>query len=343
MNKTIYWALGIAAFMGCNSEQNKVETLGSKTIKVSVDTVKSEFISSNLRYSGSIEAFQTVPLNFQTVGKVEKVLVEAGDAVKKGQLLATIEKADLQNLRDISKAKYQQAKDAYDRLKKVHDEGSLPEIKWVEMETNLEQAKLSLELSENSLDKCNLRSPANSIVGRRNIEPGMTTLSIGSAPMELVDIDKVYVKISVPENEIGKIKKGLKAQFTVSALNNLQFEGNVTNVSPVADVFARTYEAKILVNNLNHDLKPGMVCDVTLDIKSAKELTLIPYQGVSTDSKGLAFVYTVDANAGRAKKQPVTLGNYYGKFIEVTSGLAPSQVIVCEGKEKLSDNSLISF
>lgn len=343
MNKTIYWALGIAAFMGCNSEQNKVETLGSKTIKVSVDTVKSEFISSNLRYSGSIEAFQTVPLNFQTVGKVEKVLVEAGDAVKKGQLLATIEKADLQNLRDISKAKYQQAKDAYDRLKKVHDEGSLPEIKWVEMETNLEQAKLSLELSENSLDKCNLRSPANSIVGRRNIEPGMTTLSIGSAPMELVDIDKVYVKISVPENEIGKIKKGLKAQFTVSALNNLQFEGNVTNVSPVADVFARTYEAKMLVNNLNHDLKPGMVCDVTLDIKSEKELTLIPYQGVSTDSKGLAFVYMVDADGSRATKQPVTLGNYYGKFIEVTSGLAPSQVIVCEGKEKLSDNSLISF
>lgn len=343
MNKTIYWALGIAAFIGCNSEQNKVETLGSKTIKVSIDTVKSEFINSNLRYSGSIEAFQTVPLNFQTVGKVEKVLVEAGDAVKKGQLLATIEKTDLQNLRDISKAKYQQAKDAYDRLKKVHDEGSLPEIKWVEMETNLEQAKLSLELSENSLDKCNLRSPANSIVGRRNIEPGMTTLSIGSAPIELVDIDKVYVKISVPENEIGKIKKGLKSQFTVSALNNLQFEGNVTNVSPVADVFARTYEAKILVNNPNHSLKPGMVCDVTLDIKSEKELTLIPYQGVSTDSKGLAFVYMVDADGSRATKQPVTLGNYYGKMIEVTSGLAPSQAIVCEGKEKLSDNSLISF
>ena len=208
MNKSIYWALGIAAFIGCNSEQNKAETLGSKTIKVCVDTVKSEFINTNLKYSGSIEAFQTIPLTFQTTGRVEKVFVEAGDAVKKDQLLATIEKADLQNLRDISKAKYQQAKDAYDRLKKVHDEGSLPEIKWVEMETNLEQAKLALDLSESSLDKCNLRSPASGIVGRRNIEPGMSALSIGSAPIELVDINKVYVKVSVPENEIGKITKG---------------------------------------------------------------------------------------------------------------------------------------
>ncbi|MGE0077026.1 MAG: efflux RND transporter periplasmic adaptor subunit [Bacteroidales bacterium] len=343
MSSKIYWAIGIAILFGCNSKQNEVKTLGEKPLKVTVATVKAEAISTNLRYSGSIEASQTIPLTFQTTGRVETVLVDAGDAVKKDQLLATIEKNDLQNLRDISKAKYQQAKDAYDRLKKVHDEGSLPEIKWVEMETNLEQAKLALDLSDNNLDKCNLRAPADGIIGRKNIEPGMSSINIISAPLELVHINKVYVKISVPENEIGKIKKGINSNITVSALDNKNFEGVITKVSPVADAIARTYEVKILVDNPNLDLKPGMVCDVALNIKSEKKVMLIPYQSASIDSQGNSFVYVVDSNSNRVKKQAILIGTYYEKYIEVKSGLTTSQIVVCEGNDKLSENSLISL
>jgi membrane fusion protein, multidrug efflux system len=343
MKKLVYPAIVIATLSGCSPKQDQKINAEEKCIKVSTSEVKSEKIEVSLRYSGTIEPSQTIPLSFQTTGTVEKVLVDAGDAVKKGQLLATIDRGSIQNMYDISLAKYQQAKDAYDRLKNVHDQGSLPEIKWVEMETNLAQAKSSLDLSANNLEKCNMCAPEDGIIGRRNIEPGMSSISITSSPIELVKIKTIYVKISVPENEIGKIFKGLKANIAVSALNEKSFEGEVTNISPVADAFSRTYDAKITVNNANFDLKPGMVCDVTLNLKSERELVLIPYQSVTMDNDSKAFVYIVDSLQKKVKKQIIQTGNYHGNDLEVLSGLKRGQIVVKEGKEKLSDNSLISL
>lgn len=343
MKKLIYPAILIAILTGCNPKQYHEKTLEEKSVSVSASEVKSERMEVNLRYSGTIEASQTIPLTFQTTGTVETVLVDAGDIVKKGQLLATIDKSNSQNMYEITLSKYQQAKDAYDRLKTVHDQGSLSEIKWVEMETNLEQAKSSLALSKSNLDKCNMRAPLDGIIGRRNIEPGMSSIGINSSPFELVEINTVNVKISVPENEIGKIKKGEKASFIVSALNNKQFEGVITNVSPVADAFSRTYEAKISLKNTSLELKPGMVCDVSLNLTTEKDIILIPYQSVSKDKDGNTFVFIINSEQKRVKKQIIHEGNYNGDNLEVLSGLCKGQIIVREGKEKLSDNSLISL
>jgi RND family efflux transporter MFP subunit len=342
MKKFFIPLMVLALLMGCRSKQNQESLPAEKAIPVTVTEVKSEKVAANMRYSGTIEAYQSIPLTFQTPGTVEKVLVEAGDEVKKGQLLATIEKNDLQSMYNVTLAKYQQAKDAYDRLKTVYDKGSLSEIKWVEMETNMEQAKSSLELSKNNLDKGNMYAPTNGIIGHRNIEPGMSSIVIGSAPLQLVDIKWIYVKISVPENEIGKIKKGMKAQFVVSALNDEVFEGEVSNVSPVADLISRTYEAKILATNPNLDLKPGMVCDVKMNLTSEKEMVLVPYYSVSKEGND-PYVYLVDPNKKRVKKQMIKTGQFYGSDLEVLSGVKQGQVIIKEGKEKLSDNCLISL
>jgi RND family efflux transporter MFP subunit len=343
MKKVACIAMAIAILTGCNPKQSQNQTLEEKTMAVTVSEVKSERVTVNLRYSGTIEPSQTIPLTFQIAGTVEKVLVDAGDEVRKGQLLATVDKSNSRNMYDMTKSKYLQAKDAYDRLKSVYDKGSLTEIKWVEMETNLEQAKSSLELAENNLDKCNMFAPVNGIIGRRNIEPGQSSISISSAPFELVDIKTVYVKISVPENEIGKVKKGIKAEFVVSALNEKKFQGEIVNVSPVADVISRTYDAKIAVSNTNLELKPGMVCDVVLNLAAEKGMLLIPYQSVSKDNDGKEFVFIVDPINKRVKKQIIKTGNYSGENLEVLSGLSLGQVVVREGKEKLSDNSLISL
>jgi membrane fusion protein, multidrug efflux system len=343
MKRLVYQAIAILALSGCSQIQTNEKASEEKAIFVKVSEAKSERIVANLRYSGTIEPSQTIPLTFQTSGTVEKVLVEVGDPVRKGQLLASIDKTNAQNMYDIANAKYTQAKDAYRRLKSVHEQGSLPEIKWVEMETNLEQAKSSLELSKSNLDKCNMYAPVNGFIGRRNIEPGMSSISIAAAPLELVDIKTVYIKIAVPENEIGLIKNGLKASCKVSALNNKVFDGAITNVSPIADAISRTYNAKIQVKNSDLELKPGMVCDVTLNIPSEREMILIPYQSVTVDKEGKPYVFVVDNTQHRAKKQHIETGNFHNESLEVLSGLSNGQFIVTEGKEKLSDNSLISL
>ena len=343
MKKMIIPAMAIMMLVACNSRQNEESLLGTNPLAVTTVTVKKEKVVTALRYSGTIEAYQSIPLNFQTTGTVQDVLVDAGDIVHKGQLLATIDQSDARNMYEITLSQYQQAKDAYDRLKTVHNQGSLPEIKWVEMESKLEQAQSSLNLAKNNLDKCNLYAPVNGMVGRRNTEPGMSAISLSSAPIELVDIRQVYVKISVPENEVARIVKGMRASFTVSALNDKEFKGAVANVSPVADRISRTYEAKILVQNTDLALKPGMVCDVRMETTMEKELVLVPNQSVSKDHENNAFVFVVDPDTKRVRKQVIKTGQFQDSGLEVVAGLEAGQLIVNEGKEKLSDNSLISF
>lgn len=342
MKKVIYLATLISLVLGCGRNEKPVAN-EEKTIKVSIAKVALAGNSYVLRYSGTIEASQTIPLTFQSTGTIERIYVEVGDVVKKGQLLASVNKSDMQNIYNVTLAKYEQAKDAYDRLKSVHDQGSLPEIKWVEMETNLEQAKSSLELSRNNLDKCNMYSPVDGLVGRRNVEPGQSALGTTLSPIELVKIETVYVKVSIPENEISKIKKGQQAVLSVSALDAKQFEGVVTNVSPVADAISRTYTIKITVNNSKYELKPGMVCDVMLSLNREAVSLVIPYKAVSKDSYGNTFVFVVSADGKSVKKQNITIRNYTDSGIEVINGLTKDQLVVGEGCEKLSDNSLISY
>jgi RND family efflux transporter MFP subunit len=325
--------------MGCNHKIEERPT-DPQVVIAEVTKVKG---STDLHYSGSIEAFQTIPQTFQTTGTVLRVLVNAGDAVHKGQLLATVDKTDAQNMYELSNAKYKQAKDAYNRLKEVHDNGSLQEIKWVEMETNLQQAQSSVAIAKNNLNKSSLYSPDNGIIGKRNIEPGMASIGSVLAPLELIKIESVYVKIAVPENEISKIKKGLKAKFKVSALDNRIFEGVVSNVGVVADQISRTYEVKITLKNQGLLLKPGMVCDVNLGITTDKEILAVPYQAVDKDKDNNSFVYVVDQTQKIAKKRVIHIGDYQNDNIEVLSGLTLGEKVVSAGNQKLSDNCKISL
>jgi len=340
MKKTILLTLSVLSFLGCKQKDRVESPSNPQVVLAEVKTVKS---SGDLHYSGTIEAFQTIPLSFQTTGTVLKVLVNAGDVVHKGQLLATVDKADALSMFEVANAKYKQAKDAYNRLKEVHDNGSLSEIKWVEMESNLEQAHSSAAIAKNNLSKCVLYASDNGIIGRRNIEPGMSSLGNPVAPLELIKIESVYVKITVPENEINRIKKGLRATFKVSALENKSFQGVVTNVGVVADQISRTYEVKIIVKNQGLELKPGMVCDVNLDIAANKEVLGVSYKAVDKDKDNNSFVYVVDPAQKIARKRMIRIGEYQNDDIEVLEGLALGEKVVCEGKQKLSDNSKISL
>jgi RND family efflux transporter MFP subunit len=326
----------------CSGKHEEKAVENNSAVIVKTETIRTVKGSSELRYSGTIEPSQTIPLTFQTSGMVTAVFVQGGDMVCKGQLLATVDKTDNENMYNVSLAKYKQAKDAYDRLRSVHDNGSLPEIKWVEMETNLIQAESQLQMTKSSLEKCNMRSPDNGMIGARNVEPGQSAIS-AATPIELVKIENVYVKVSVPENEISRIHKRLKASLTISALDGKTFEGEVSNVGVVADKFSRTYEVKIAVNNPKLEIKPGMVCDLVLNIGTQQDVMVVSYNSVTTDNDGKTFVYKVSSDKKSVKKQIVTVGNYNESGVEIHGGLSLGETIVCEGKEKLSDNSQISL
>ncbi|HOK99739.1 MAG: efflux RND transporter periplasmic adaptor subunit [Bacteroidales bacterium] len=338
-----YWFLTMIVFLAGCQKQVKQEGEVSEALRVTTYKVVAKDKPVELQYSGTVEAYRTVPLTFQVSGIVKEVLVQEGDRVKKGQLLAVVDPTDYENVYRASLAKYQQAQDAYERLKTVHEQGSLPEIKWVEITTNLEQARSSMEIAQNNLNKCRLYAPEDGFIGRRNIEPGQSSVAVSSAPLELVRIEKVYVKIPIPEQEVNRLRVGQQASFTVMAAGNQTFTGTIHSISPVADMLSRTYTAKILVDNPSYLLKPGMVCDVKVPLEPNSKTLQIPYRAVTTDDKGLTYVFVVDTNTQQAIKRYIQVGLYIGSEVEVLAGLQTGDLVVLDGKEKLSDKQKIMY
>jgi len=283
-----------------------------------------------------------VPSSFSTVGQVEKVYVAEGDRVKKGQLLAELNSSNYQNMYQISLAKEKQAEDAYNRLSDLYKKGSLPEIKYIEIQTSLEQAKSSTQIALKNLNDCKLYAPMNGVVGRRNIEPGMNVIPT-STVFDIVKIDKVFIKVSIPENEISKIKKGEKAQVTVAALDNESFEGVIEEKGVMANPLSHTYDVKIAIANTNEKLFPGMVCNVSINQETTKGQIVIPQQSIQVDGNGKKYVYVTDAQKEHAMAREVETGILKNKGVVISKGLQVGEMIIVEGYQRLSENSPIEI
>ncbi len=337
MKKITYYLAAMILLASCNQEQKNTEKNQVEEIKVETEQVRALPVNMELKYSGTVEAWKTIPVNFQINGTVSQVFADEGMYVAKNELLASLDKSDANNSYQIAKAKEEQAQDAYNRLKSVHEQGSLPEIKWVEILTNLKQAQSMSQISKSNLQKCDLRAPVNGYVGKRDIEVGMSALR-ATAPFEIVEIDKVYIKIPVPENEIGLLKKGMKAHISVGALNNRQFTGTIKNIGIVANTFSRTYDVKIQVNNPELLLKPGMVCDVKINTGKQKQKILVSSKSLSVDSEGKTFVYVLK-NKNIAKKI-VKTGTYQNNKVEILEGLSQDDLVVTNGMQKIVEDKM---
>lgn len=327
--------------MACkNEEQEKGKTAEVSSVKFKTETLKLSTRTQELKYSGTVEAWKTFPLSFQRSGNVEAIYVEEGDAVKKNQLLASLDSQDAEQTLAMATTKRKQAEDAYARMKQLFDKGSLAEIKWVDIQTKLNQAQSAEKLAQSNLNKCGLYSPVHGFIGQRKIEVGMSGLEI-EAPFKVVQIKKVLIKVAVPENEIGKIRKNQEARIVVGALNNQRFEAKVKYIGIVANQFSRTYSVKLEVNNPDFALKPGMVCDVAINAGQQPEVLSLPFKAVSTNEKGEPFVYLWRGN--KAVMQLVSLGNYRGDRIEIRKGVKAGDCVILDGKEKLLGNDLVDY
>lgn len=333
----------ISLFTGCKQEEKETSSQAPKApVKVQVAKVEVSQQQRILKYSGTIEASQTIALTFQTVGIVEEVYVEEGDFVTEGQLLADVEKGSLVSTYQGALAKYEQAIDAQTRLKKVYDNGSLPEVKWIEINTQVMQAKSMLEVSERNLENCKLHAPCNGIVGDRNIEPGMSALQI-NAPFKLVKIEKVLAKISVPENEISLMEKGFEAQLCVAALDRKIYTGEISRIGVVANQLSKTYEVKIMVGNKDMKLKPGMVCEVEVSLPSTESALTVPLAAVNRNANQEAYVYVVNPTTKLTHKKQIRLNGILDDQLVISSGLKAGDLVIVGGNQKITNQTKVTY
>ena len=344
MKRLIYVFFTMILVWGCNSKATNLPEDGQKNnpIPVKVEQIGQQTEEVDLYYSGLSEPVISVPLSFQLPGTVASVNVHEGDVVKKGQLLAELQKGSYKSSYNAAMAMQKQAKDAYGRLKTVYENGSLPEIKWEDAKSTLEQANSSAEIASRNLENCKMTSPIAGVIGSRNIEVG-TNVIMGTTVLSVISVDEMYARISVPEDEINKIKKGLKSTVLFPALGQNIYEGVVEKVGVVANSLSKTFEVQVRVKNDGLQIKSGMICNVTVSLPSNEKGLLIPIHSVMQDESGNNYVYVVDKPGMTAQQTYVETDGIINNRLNVVSGLKAGDLLVTEGQQKLENKNPVSF
>lgn len=330
------FALALVSMASCSGK--KEDSASRDAIPVKVQEAILSVGANERNYVGTVEETFGSSLSFQMAGNVQKVLVSEGQRVSKGQLLAVLDQSTAKNMHDAALATLKQAQDGYDRLSALHGKGSLPEIKFVEIQTSLQQAQSAESIARKSLDDCNLYAPFNGVIADRSVEPGMNMMP-GMSAFKLVTIDKVKVKASIPENEISQIKEGQTARVNVAALDHKIFEGKIKEKGVMANPLSHTYEIKVELNNPDKELMPGMVCEVLISTDTTISAFIMPNSAIQILNGDEHFVWL--AKDGIATQKLVTTGAITNQGVVITSGLTQGDKVIVEGNQKVSEGMKI--
>ena len=331
--------IGIAALAACSQQEKTTPADTDKTVSVQTEQSISYTGVIQSGYSGVVEAQKTTALSFATMGTITEIFVEVGQAVSKGQLLAKVNASNAQNAYQVALASLQQAEDAYRRMKPMKENGTLPEIKWVEVETGLAQAKAAVAITQKGINDCSLYAPASGVIGKKYVQAGMNVVPATTA-LELLNIQSVYVKIPVSENEISLFKKGETAQITITAIDKT-VTGTIKEIGVSADILSHTYPVKIEVQNTTGDIKPGMICSVQTTAQDKRLGILISNKALQNDVNGNQFIY-VEQN-GKAEKIAVKTIALIDNKVLVQGEVLQNANIIISGQQKLSNGTPIQI
>lgn len=322
----------------CSNGKVQEKNASKTSVKVQTLTLDSSYIGSPHRnYVGTIEAQATVSLSFSNGGLITSLPLNEGQKARKGQLLGKLDSQTAQSSYNAARSTLEQAEDGYKRAQKVYEQGSLPEVKWIEIQSKVEQARAMEQIAKKSLNDCNLYAPFSGMVGSYLLEEGSNALPMQPV-MTFLNIDTVIVKFSVPENEISSVQLGDELSIVVAALDYKQFSCHITEKGVAANTLSHSYTVKASIANKDYSLLPGMVSKVLYGPSSEEQTLNIPANIIQTGSQGY-YVWINDN--GIAKRQNVKVGNYVGDNVIIKEGLKIGQQIITEGYLKLSDGCKI--
>lgn len=335
--KFIHFVAGLALLAvatGCSKK--KEEVVVDQAIPVKTMAVSANGGVSGNHYVGTIEEVTGTQVSFEVPGNIRALFVDEGDHVAKGQRLGVVDPSTLREAYKAQHAQAEQARDAYHRFKQLHKEGTVSDIKWVEIESKLSQAVAAEQMAKEQLGKTTIYAPFSGVISQKTADVGMNVLP-GQAVFKLVTLNQVNVKFSVPETEVSSIKVGATVRFVVSALGGRVFTAKVADIGVAADPLSHTYKVKAVLNNPGGKLMPGMVCDVQMDgsVSTGDNRIVIPVECVQLDADNRRFVWVV--REGVARQQYITTGDFTDNGVIVNSGLAGGDALITEGAQKVSD------
>ncbi|MCI0495464.1 efflux RND transporter periplasmic adaptor subunit [candidate division KSB1 bacterium] len=348
---------------GCSKQKSRAE----EEVKIPVEVMAVKFgeVVQSLTYNGDIKAEFEVKVFSKIPDRIEKLFVEVGDEVRKGQPIAkvvatTIEQAVLQAEAGLVAARAQEAnlRVEFERAQRLTNENAMSAQQFDAIKTQYEAVKAQAEQAEamaktakSQLADATITAPISGIVGNRYFEAG----DMASPAMPLVTVvqmERVKIIFNATEEDLGRVALGQKALIKVKTYGDVPFEGKVVKISPVLDPMTRMAEIEIMINNPDRKLKPGMYAQVEVITGIIKNAMVVPRNSVieSTSMERINgddeviknyFVFVVDSSKAHQRKLKVQYVNH--RYVAVDSGIVIGEKLVISGQNNLREGVAVSI
>lgn len=356
--KLLYTSLFLAIVLSissCGNSSKEKNTDNSAAVAVTVSSASVDNNTPFLTASGKIEAVNSATLSTRMMGFVNKVHVNVGQKVSKGQLLISINNADLsakkaQATAGVTEAQaaFNNAEKDYQRFKNLFAENSASQKELDDQHARYEMAKARLEGAKQMINEVesqfaysNLRAPFSGVVTNKFIDEG----DMASPGVPLISVEgpgSFEVTASVPEREISKIKSGAEVLVSVSSLD-VVLPGTITEVSTSARNTGGQYLVKAVLDKTDSGILSGMYATVQFPIEKSDDASalLVPAEAIVHRGE-LKGIYTV-SQSNTAILRWLRLGRTFGDKVEVLSGLSSDEQYIVDADSKVFNGTKITI
>ncbi len=335
----IFCASAFLTSCGKNGEAKNKDEEKTVLIPVEVATVTQDQIAAFLTGTATLEAEEEAEVVAKTAGIVEKILVEEGMFVQKGQVLAKLEEDMLAIEVEKARADLNKLENDFERNRKLFQKNLISKEEFENTRFQYEAQKAAFEMAKLNLEYASIRAPITGVVANRYIKTG-NMVSVNQPVFKIVDFQHLIANLFVPEVEIQKIQVGQRAELTFDATNGTVFEGIVERISPIVDPNSGTVKVTVAVKDGKAHVKPGMFARVRIIYDIHPNSLLIPKQAVLSED-GDEVVFTVKDSL--AIKKVVKTGYTSEALVEIVEGLSLGDQVVVVGQNGLKDSSKVEI
>ena len=305
---------------------------------VEVSRVTVQKVSDKFEGVGTIEALEAITVVSEIDGAVKYLPFREGGFIRRGELIAQLDDAQLGAELARAEALAIQSKTTYDRVKSVVDQGAGAPQDMDDASAALKVAEANLEVAKARFAKTRIVAPFNGIIGARRVSVG-TFLRPGQSITELANIDDIRVTFSAPERFISRLNTGAEVAVSATSFGDVTLIGKIIVVEPVIDLITRSARVVARVQNPGRTFRPGMSANVSAVLGERPNALTIPNEAIfGSGNQSFVFIVKADSTVARV---PLTLGTRLSDVVEVVAGLQEGMTVVRAGHQKLFDGGKV--
>ncbi len=330
--------LATACNSGKENDAQIKQTETKQAMPVRTMIVKTEVVNRNINYTASLIPFNEIYLAPAAPGKIEKINVEIGDRVTKGQLVATMDRSNLES----AHLNLLNLETNFKRLEELKKTNTVAQQQYDEVKTAYEATKVSYQFL---LDNTELKAPFNGVISGKYFEDGENfsgapnTRAGKSAVVTIVKINKLKALVGISASYFPQIKKGMKVIINSDIYPNETFTGEIYNVYPTIDDATKTFTVEVKINNPDLKLRPGMFSKIQLNLGEGKGILVPTIALVKQTGTNDMYLFLNKNNV--SVKQRVLTGRLFDDKTEILEGIQEGDEIIIGGQNKIKDKTSI--